>query len=494
MAPAQQRPAVMPLSRLLQGIADTVALPVAGLQIDSRLLTPGDVFIALPGEHHDGRNYLADAVGAGAVAVIAERGLSDIQHQAAGKVPVVEVDNLAARVGAIAAAFFRHPADAMVTVGVTGTNGKTTTSRILAQLLRVQLGSCGVVGTLGATLGDETVEAANTTPDALSLQRQLADWRDQSVKGAVLEVSSHSLVQGRVGGMHFNTAVFTNLSHDHLDYHGDMASYGLAKSLLFQSPGLDAAIINRDDDFADSLSAVLAPGVELIEYSLKPGRAAVSCGEIAYHDSGLETRIHTPWGGGLLHSPLAGDFNLSNLLAAISAACMAGLPLDRALEEVPRLSGVDGRMQYVPNDRDLQIVVDYAHTPDALANALRALRAHTGGRLHCVFGCGGDRDREKRPVMGRIASRHADRVIVTSDNPRGEDPLAIIDDIVAGMDEGVDIEPDRAAAIALAIRTAEAGDCVLVAGKGHEAYQQVGAERLPFSDSAHIENVLGERT
>ena len=273
-----------------------------------------------------------------------------------------------------------------------------------------------------------------------------------------------------------------------------MESYGLAKSLLFQSPGLGAAVVNRDDAFADALSAVLKPGVELVEYSLRPGGADVWCAAIEYHDSGLETRIHTPWGAGLLHSPLAGDFNLSNLLAAVSAACLAGMPLDRALTEVTRLTGIDGRMQYVPNGLGFQLVVDYAHTPDALANALGALRAHTGGRLTCVFGCGGDRDRGKRRVMGEIASRHADRVIVTSDNPRGEDPMAIIEDILSGIEGDVDIEVDRAAAIKLAVDTAEPGDCVLVAGKGHESYQQIGSRRLPFSDVEQLRRALQVRS
>jgi UDP-N-acetylmuramoyl-L-alanyl-D-glutamate--2,6-diaminopimelate ligase len=457
-------------------------------------LKPGDVFIAMVGERHDGRSYLAEAAAAGAVAAIVERGLTDLQRKAAGRLPIVEVEELSQKAGVIAANFYRQPSDAMHTVGVTGTNGKTTTSRVLAQLLRTRLGSCGVIGTLGASLGNDTVEAANTTPDALSLQRQLAQWRDQSVQAAVLEVSSHSLVQGRVQGMHFNTAIFTNLTHDHLDYHGDMESYGLAKSLLFRSPGLQSAVINRDDDFAASLKTALEPGVELIDYSLCSSAAAVYAEAIDYHESGLETRIHSPWGDGLLHSPLAGDFNLSNLLAAISAACLAGMPLAQAMEQVPRLSGVDGRMQYVPNDAGIQLVVDYSHTPDALAKALTALRAHTRGRLHCVFGCGGDRDRGKRPVMGRIASEHADHLIVTSDNPRGEDPAAIIEDIRAGVTVDAEFEADRAAAITLAVLGAEPGDCVLVAGKGHESYQEIDGRRLPFSDVQQIERALEARS
>ncbi len=443
------------------------------------------------GEQHDGRAYLEQAAAAGAIAAVAEAGLSSAQREAAG-IPVVEVAGLAGHVGEIAARFYGRPSEQMAVVGITGTNGKTTTSRILAQLLREELGSCGVIGTLGATTGDTVAEAANTTPDALSLQQQLAEWCGEGVAGAVLEVSSHSLVQGRVNGMHFNSAIFTNLTHDHLDYHGDMDSYARSKALLFSSPGLEHAIINRDDPYADAMIATLAPNTKLWLYGIQRGEVALSASSIHYHDAGLEARVHTPWGDGLLHSPLAGDFNLSNLLAAIAAACLSGMSLQGALDVVPHLKGVEGRMQYVANDRQLQLVVDYAHTPDALAKALGALRAHTEGRLHCVFGCGGDRDREKRPVMGRIAAEHADRLIITSDNPRNEPPLAIIQDILPGVSGDHEIEPDRGAAIALAVASAAPGDCVLVAGKGHETYQQVGDQRLDFSDVEALRLALGE--
>jgi UDP-N-acetylmuramoyl-L-alanyl-D-glutamate--2,6-diaminopimelate ligase len=310
------------------------------------------------------------------------------------------------------------------------------------------------------------------------------------VAAAVLEVSSHSLVQGRVGGITFDTAVFTNLTHDHLDYHGDMDSYAAAKARLFAVEGLKHAVVNGDDDYAAVMRAAVAPGVEVIEYGIESSSAAVRASDISYHHGGLEAQLHTPWGDGLVHSPMAGDFNLANLLAAISAACLNGMGLELALEVIPELKGVEGRMQYVANERDLQLVVDYAHTPDALAQALRALRAHTEGQLHCVFGCGGDRDRDKRPVMGRAADELADRVIVTSDNPRHEPPMAIIDEILTGISGAHEVEPDRARAIALAVATAAPGDCILVAGKGHETYQQVGAERLDFSDVVELRRAL----
>ena len=483
----------VPLFRLLAGVADAVALPVYGLQLDSRRVRAGDAFLAVPGEQHDGRNHIGEAVAAGAVAIVAEKGVSLRQRIDAGKVPLVEVADLGQQLGVIAARFYQHPSERLTTVGITGTNGKTTTSRVLAQLLRARGGPCGVIGTLGVALANETTEAVNTTPDAVNLQRQLAEWLDLGIESAVLEVSSHSLVLGRVAGMHFDTAIFTNLTHDHLDFHGDMESYAAAKAKLFAWEGLKHAVINRDDPWSEGMIAALAPGAELVDYGLQHQDTAVRASDIRYHDSGLEARIHTPWGDGLLHSPLAGDFNLANLMAAVSAACLNGMALDHALGVIPHLEGVDGRMQYVPNDRDLQLVVDYAHTPDALAKALSALRAHTRGQLHCVFGCGGDRDRDKRPVMGRIAAEHADRVIVTSDNPRNEPPLEIIEDIRKGIDgELVEVEPDRAAAIALAVNSAVPGDCVLVAGKGHERYQQIGVERLDFSDVAEIRRALEE--
>ncbi len=480
----------VPLFRLLLGIAESVALPVYGVEIDSRRVQPGDLFLAMPGEQHDGRNYIAAAAAAGACAVVAEAGVSAEQRASAGQLPLVEVADLASQAGIIASRFFGRPSEQMLTIGVTGTNGKTTTSRVLAQLLRAHAGSCGVIGTLGATLGNEAVDAANTTPDALSLQRQLADWQADAVPAAVLEVSSHSLVQGRVSGMYFDAAIFTNLTHEHLDYHGDMESYAAAKARLFAAPGLRYAIVNRDDPYADTMLAVLAPEVQVIDYALQ-AEALVTVSDIAYHHGGLEASLRSPWGEGLVHSPMAGDFNLSNLLAAISAACCTGMPLQQALESVPRLVGVDGRMEYVDNQRELQLVVDYAHTPDALAQALRALRAHTDGELHCVFGCGGNRDRDKRPLMGGVADALADRVIVTSDNPRHEDPRAIIEDILAGIEGRHEVEPDRARAIALAVATAAPGDCVLVAGKGHESYQQLGDERLDFSDVAELRRALG---
>lgn len=486
--------AVQPLSRLLADIVSAPALPVSGLALDSRELEPGDLFLAVRGERDDGRDYLAQARASGAIAALVEPGITESQRGFADTMPVIEVTNLAQQVGVIAGRFFDHPADHMTTVGITGTNGKTTTSRLLAQLLRGHAGRCGVMGTLGATLCDDVVEAVNTTPDAIRLHRQLAQWREQSVPVAVLEVSSHSLVQHRVAGVSFNSAIFTNLSRDHLDFHGDMDSYARAKAMLFATPGLEYAIINRDDPYADVMISALESKTALYLYSLSRGEVAVNASAIHFHSGGMEARVHTPWGDGTLHSPLAGEFNLSNLLAALAAACLAGMSLEAALAAASRLQSIDGRMQYLGNERGLQLVVDYAHTPDALAKVLQALRAHTKRKLWVVFGCGGDRDRGKRPEMGRLAAELADRIVITSDNPRSEPPMQIIDDVLAGISpkamRRVAVEDDRASAIALAVGEAAAGDCVLVAGKGHEDYQLVGDKRLAFSDADAVRAAL----
>ncbi len=494
MALASEGRSVQLLSRLLDGLAVAPAIPVTGLASDSRFVDKGDLFFAVKGESMDGRDFLSQAAAQGAVAIVAEQGVTETQRKSVAAIPVLEIKGLDRVVGEVASRFYGRPSEAMATAGVTGTNGKTTTSRILAHLLRAGGERCGVIGTLGASLDDAVVEAQNTTPGPISLQRQLAEWRDQGTTAVVMEVSSHSLVQHRVAGVRFDTAMFTNLSRDHLDYHGDMATYARAKARLFASEGLEHAVINRDDPWADVMISALASSTTLHLYSLKGGEVAVSASAAHYHGSGLEARVHTPWGDGRLQSSLVGNFNLSNLLAAITAACLAGMDLQDVLNAVSTLVGVDGRMQRVSNDRDLQLVVDYAHTPDALANVLQALRAHTPGQLWCVFGCGGDRDAGKRSEMGRIASELSDRMVITSDNPRSEAPMKIIDDILEGVPTArmrqAAAEPDRAKAIALAVADARPGDCVLVAGKGHEDYQLLGADRLAFSDVAALRQAL----
>ena len=464
---------------------------VTGVQLDSRRVAAGDLFLALPGAAHDGRQFIEQAVARGAVAVLAEppvAGFVDALH-----VPLLEQAELAQSVGEIAARFYGDPSDGMTMVGVTGTNGKTTTSRLVAQLLRAAGYRCGVIGTLGAVLDDSAAEAFNTTPDAVSLQQQLAVWRAEGVDAVCMEVSSHALDQGRVQGTRFDVAVFTNLSRDHLDYHGSMQAYARSKQRLFCQAGLRFAVINADDPFSAQMLAALPAGVEALTFSSSGGPADVSAREAVHFPGGVRAQLQTPWGRGELELPLPGAFNLSNALAAISCAVLLGGEFPAVLRAAARLHSVPGRMQSVLNTLGLQVIVDYAHTPDALEKALEALRPQVEGRLIVVFGCGGDRDPGKRAVMGRVASTAADQVVLTSDNPRSEDPRAILDEIQRGCQGSVQVEVDRGAAIALAIREAQPGDCVLIAGKGHETYQIIGHERVVFSDVDSAARALQQR-
>jgi UDP-N-acetylmuramoyl-L-alanyl-D-glutamate--2,6-diaminopimelate ligase len=464
---------------------DLSGVQLTGLALDSRQILPGSAFCAVRGAQTDGKAFIDQAVQRGAVLILADAPV-------VAAVPVLVLPNLRADMGALATAFYGHPSASMQICGVTGTNGKTSVSRLVAQLLRYQGERCGVIGTLGATLSDAVDGAPNTTPDPIALQAQLAAWRTQGVAAVAMEVSSHALDQQRIRGLQLHSAVFTNLSRDHLDYHGDMASYGAAKAKLFVQPGLRYAVINVDDPFGRQLAADLPDAVQPIRCSTQDPTAEMFADQIAFSAQGARFLLCAQQGKVLLHSPLRGDFNVMNLLLACAAALQHGLTLDDLPGAVQGLRGIPGRMQLI-GDGIVQVVVDYAHTPDALGLALRALRRHTSGRLICVFGAGGDRDRGKRPLMGAVACELADHVVLTSDNPRSEDPRAILDDIAGGCSRAVDIEPDRAQAIARAIAGAAPGDCVLIAGKGHEAVQVIGSQTLPFSDVDHAAAALAER-
>jgi len=482
----------MPLAELL-GMpgcigADTI---IRGLQLDSREVVPGDLFLAIPGEVHDGRQFIEQAVASGAAAVVAEAPVAGFVEDL--PVPLLEVPELRLEVGELAARFFGHPSRQLHMVGVTGTNGKTTVSRLVAQLGRRLGRHCGVIGTLGATLDDGVVAASNTTPDPVALQRQLARWLESGVALVSMEVSSHALVQGRTNGIEFETAVYTNLSHDHLDYHGSMDAYGRAKLQLFCSPGLRFAVVNLDDDFAASVLAAAGEGVRALTYSVSGKAADVRAEDVQFHPGGVRATLHSPWGSGVLSSPLAGDFNLANVVAAVMAVVLSGEELPAVLAAVETLQPVPGRMQSIPSDCGVQVIVDYAHTPDALEQVLTALKPQVVGALVTVFGCGGDRDRRKRQLMGRLACKYSDRVIVTSDNPRSEDPEQIMADIAGGCAGDFRLVTDRAEAISLAIATARAGDCVVIAGKGHEDYQICNGERRYFSDAEQAQAALASR-
>lgn len=487
-----------------QSDATLRAIPVSGLCLDSRRCAPGDVFLAVRGGSGDGRRYIPQAVARGCVAVIAEgRDADTALAEFDDAVPLVTVEGLDRQLSAMAGRFYGNPGANLRLTAITGTNGKTSCSYLLGQLLELLGERTGIVGTLGyGLMGDEArfVATGMTTPDAVETQRILASFVDRQAVAATLEVSSHSLDQYRVAALPFDTAIFTNLSRDHLDYHGTFEAYGAAKARLFAWPGLRQAVINRDDAFGRQLLAELPPDIAALDYSLSAA-AAVRASEVVYSKDGVSAHLETPWGSGTLSSLLLSEFNLSNLLAVVAAACAQGHSLDRVLALIPALKPVAGRMEVVagPTVDQPLVVVDYAHTPDALEKTLLALRRHCDGQLWCVFGCGGDRDVGKRPLMGAIAARLADQLVITSDNPRNEQPDAIIADILAGLPEdrrGVDtlvVESDRRSAIVNAVLTARPADTVLIAGKGHEDYQQVGESRLPFSDQAEVRLALQRR-
>ncbi|MGE0384853.1 MAG: UDP-N-acetylmuramoyl-L-alanyl-D-glutamate--2,6-diaminopimelate ligase [Gammaproteobacteria bacterium] len=491
----------MKLSELLAGMATVephADTEITGLSLDSRSIVPGECFVALRGAHADGARFVAGAIAAGARAVLAE---CDTVLPRAG-VPVVHVRDLRAAAGRIAARMYGDPSRRLAVLGVTGTNGKTTVSWILAQSLAHLdgRGPCALIGTLGSGLPGELIPTGLTTPDAITLQRTLADFAARGVRAAAIEVSSHALEQDRTEGVRFACAVFTNLTRDHLDYHADMQAYGAAKARLFRAEGLDRAVVNLDDGFGCSLAREAAGRIAIHGYTVDgttlPGLAGIA--RARRIDAGVAvTRIALEYGGRALEirTRLAGRYNVSNLLACLATLAALGVDPDAAAEVLSRAGPPPGRMEPFGGGDAPLVLVDYAHTPDALTKALAAARSlGAGGRLWCVFGCGGNRDPGKRAPMGAIAAASADRVILTSDNPRYEEPERIMDDIELGMTGSGPFarEPDRRLAIRLAVSNAAPGDVVLVAGKGHEDYQQVGDARAAFSDRAEVLAALRE--
>lgn len=489
----------MSLVALVPGYAGIPDIQVTGVALDSRQVKPGDVFIALRGTQVDGREYIDAAIVRGAAAVLADG--EELGSETRSDVQVVNVPGLAARTGEIAARFYGHPSESMYLVGITGTNGKSTCAYLASQLLAEHFGSAAVIGTIGNGVwkdGDISLqETGLTTPDPVRLQADYADFLAAGARSAAMEVSSHSLSQGRVHGLVFDTAVFTNLTRDHLDYHGNMAAYGAAKEKLFGLPKLKRGVINIDDPFgAQMVERCKLRGLKVITYGLQSGDLQIR--DLKRLDDGFSVHLITPWGEGELKAPLIGDFNVHNALAVVAAVGAAGMPLADILAAFPQIQPVPGRMErvadVVESASDIQVLVDYAHTPDALRAALEAARPYCRGKLWCVFGCGGDRDPGKRAPMGRIAAELSDYPVVTSDNPRGEDPQAIVDEIVKGVDgKSCAVKVDRAEAIRYAISQAAAGDTVLIAGKGHEDYQLIAGEKLHFCDREQAASALVER-
>ncbi|PRF42212.1 UDP-N-acetylmuramoyl-L-alanyl-D-glutamate--2,6-diaminopimelate ligase [Burkholderia multivorans] len=502
-AARSSHPAHQQIAAALAWLRQHVA-PAAQLHADTRSLRAGDVFVAYAVDGADNRAFIADALARGAAAVLYQpEGLAATPN-APVALAVPALDQLA---GEIASGWYGDPSDGLLAIGVTGTNGKTSCTQWIAAALTALHQPCAIIGTLGSGMPGHLVPTGFTTPDAPQLQRSLAQLRDGGAQAVAMEVSSHALHQGRVNGTAFDIAVFTNLTQDHLDYHRTFEAYEAAKAKLFAWRGLRAAVVNRDDAAGRRLLEKLAGRVRTIAYGIGDAQQAPDADrelvalDVRATATGTAFRLRSSWGDADVEVGTLGTFNVSNLLAVLGALLAADVPFDAALAEIARLEPVNGRMQRLggrlQNDEPL-VVIDYAHTPDALEKTLDALRpiaVARGGRLVCMFGCGGDRDATKRPLMGAIAERLADDVVVTSDNPRSEDPQAIIEQIVAGMaapDRARRIE-DRASAILQAVRGAAREDVVVLAGKGHEATQEIMGKKRAFSDQDHARLALAAR-
>lgn len=494
------------LTEILNWLQETA--PGAQLSSDSRSIGAGDIFFAYPGDAADGRTYIAQAIQQGARAVVYEA--AGFGWDSAWNVPHLAVEDLKQQAGVIANAYYGQPDATMFTVAVTGTNGKTSCTQWLGRALSTQGSPAIVIGTLGVGIFRQgTHEAFHptgyTTPDAVPLQGALAKARDAGVTALAIEASSIGLDQCRLNGMHFDVALFTNLTRDHLDYHGDMAAYETAKSALFTWPGLKTAVINLDDAMGERLVQRLKenmPSTAIIGYSLcgktAEGVATLQAADIRVSPTGTVFHVDSPFGSAHVKAQVVGHFNVSNLLGVLGALLAKGISWAAAIHAAEALTAVPGRMQQLGGQDAPLVVIDYAHTPDALEKTLASLRQvarERNGKLWCVFGCGGDRDPGKRPQMG-AAALAADHVIVTSDNPRGEDPALIIRQIVSGMEVN-EIPPtaieDRAAAILWAVKHAARDDVILLAGKGHETYQEIKGKKLPFLDADHAALALAAR-
>ncbi len=482
----------------LQPSTDNSALDreVTGLCTNSHACQQGDLFIGMPGTRVDGGEFWQSAIAKGAIAALVT------PSAAAKKTPTANdcvfiTEDMIETCAEIAAAFYDYPAQKIKIIGVTGTNGKTTTSHLIEYFLLQSQLPTALLGTLYTRWDGYQETATHTTPFAVDLQSQLASAVAAGSQYAAMEVSSHALAQGRVKNCGFEIAVFTNLTQDHLDYHQDMEDYFQAKALLFSSEYLQGkAIINLDDPYGQRLIEQLAPE-KVWSYSISNPEADLYTSDLNYQATGVSGMLHTPAGEIPFTSPLVGQFNLANLLAAVGAVLNLEVKLSVVAATLTQFSGVPGRMERVQIQaaQDISVIVDYAHTPDSLENLLKAARPFVSGKTICVFGCGGDRDRTKRPLMGQIAAELADMVVVTSDNPRTENPQKILDDVVAGIPEKVQplVIGDRAQAIAAAISQAVSGDGVLIAGKGHEDYQILGTEKIHFDDREQARKALKSR-
>ena len=495
------------LFELLKGLleipnCDYMDSKITGIQLDSRLVNNGDLFIACFGRNHDARNFIDQAIRKGCGAVLAEftSGMNRLEVRA--NVPIVGVENLSKKVSEIANRFYHHPSSQLKVIGITGTNGKTSCSKFIATALQKLGYRCGMMGTLGCGVPDALEKTLLTTPDAVFAQRILAQMVSKNCEHVAMEVSSVGLDQKRVEAIRFDTAVFTNLTRDHLDYHKTMSEYAESKRQLFQWPGLKSAVLNLDDEFSLSLINSIRKEVEIFTYSVSNKSASVYSEGLTFSKSGYSALVNTPFGIKKLSGELLGRFNFSNVLAVIATliSLMARensgrIDLAEIIDSISALNSPDGRMEIVNSPNEITTIVDYAHTPDSLKNALETLKCHSKGEIWCVFGCGGNRDEGKRPIMGEIAELFADHIVITDDNPRNEQGDRIVSQILSGIQKhhNVSIIRNRAKAISHAIASASPADLILIAGKGHETYQEISGRRVIFSDKACAKSALKER-
>ena len=507
MAAMSQHSQAIKLKDLVSGIIVNDFVPdeitVNGLQLDSRRVKPGDIFIALSGQNEQGLEYAHEAIKKGAVAIICDGRLDQyckqLLAQIMSKVVCIPVKDLQLKLGEIANRFYDEPSRDIFMVGVTGTDGKTSVSNFIAQSLNEKNNQCAIIGTIGNGVVGELKESTHTTPDVIRVHELLSEFRSMNVSQVAMEVSSHGLDQGRVNAVKFNVAVFTNLGRDHLDYHGDLESYKNAKKKLFDIDGLDAVVINLDDEFGYELINELKGKVSAWGYTCRDeiqemdSVNVIRAENIVLNSRQLSFDIKSGFGDASITSGLIGDFNISNMLAVLCVMMIKGINFDDAVERLKRLQTVPGRMDVIRKEGCPLVVVDYAHTPQALASVLKTLRPVVEGKLFCLFGCGGDRDTGKRALMAEMAEQNADVVVLADDNPRNEDPDVIIEHIKAGFSDvsKVIVVRNREKAIEYVLSAAVEGDVVLIAGKGHENYQLIGDEKIPFSDYVVVENCLG---
>lgn len=490
----------MKLRELLRGLEPLYCdadpdMEISGVEHDSRRVAPGYAFVCLSGFKQDGHRFIGDAIRRGAVLLVSERDLGPLDG-----VGRVKVGDAREALAIMAANFYGDPSSRLKVIGVTGTNGKTTTAHLTWGILRSSGIKPALFGTIAHRIGSHRMPALNTTPDGLEIQRMLRKALDEGLDGAVMEVSSHALELKRVDGIRFDVGVFTNLTWDHLDFHGTFERYREAKLRLMDLlKGDGFAVINLDDPSARYfLERAGSAGAGIIRYGLNRGDGEISAEPIESTINGLRFRLRTPIGEGVIELKLPGEHNIYNAMAASGVGVAMGLDFDAIKAGLESIERVAGRFEPVELGQDFAVIVDYAHTPDALERALKTARKLTRGRLISVFGCGGDRDKEKRPKMGEISTRLADHTIITSDNPRTEEPMEIIKQILKGVhpNASYEVEPDREQAIAKAVRSARKGDLILIAGKGHEDYQIIGDRRIHFDDrevaAKYIKEVLGE--